>query len=1394
MLLNLFFSFLIVVSFSIANASGSYGALSFYKRSLSNRVPAINSRHFSSSQLLLHKDYHNNFFSEQYHIAKKYKYEKLTQDEKNRFLDSELNYLTLKKILLKPLSKLSSTNDIPSKVNEISTKYFVGFSKMYQNFIYGGYHHTVFELMGYINYLHNNKTRFNVKSFSLLDLLPKDDMLQDFNDGTEKLKRYRIDYATGKSLVSNVEYLLLKKKLSILTSRLNNDDLDIVASENHLLSDEDGFIDVFSDHEVFSFLSELSNSLGNMERTFLLIPTANGVRLKVHYEKGLFERAAINLLNGEEMDVTDIVRELRSVPLFLPEKENITIEGCFTLYWKGLASLNVERRNKGKQVWPDTHSAIMNSILYSSEPNKILDMKLKCLFHRVHISGKKFSSLFSELKYLKKREFTILGPEFIKSSTEENLIHTIASLSKTDFPFERSSISIRNEDLGESRISEIKGLHYRTIHDLKKTVTEKVEFKVLENGVVIIIVHVQPVMINGHTFNFFTINNETQLSKMDLRLGDDIFVYADENMAPKVLFSCKNGSKKPIQFPKICSKCQAPLKKVSRFGEDVLMCTSHLSCVNESATKIRNFTSAHGLYVPSLTTSVINGLIDTALISDAADLFSLAEKDYGITQFIEKNEYLLMLKEIEESKNCTLLQFINALSIPSIDINICQELIYKFGSLSSLRCLNIKKLSGFDINVARSIVNYFASEENQIMIDRLVEYGVNISEPTKEIFDLFSRSADQYNNEEYKNIVCKIIYNDEQHNISDFEYDLLDKKAREIEILNPDWILPRKNTFTKNQVVWVDPIVNLNKTYEIDDVSVFFENHEKDGCMVEPKINGMGCSLVYKKGILVEAYTKRNKLSSFNILAMLKTITHIPRQLTTNINGVIRGEIYVSDDEFRDFQAKQNDRNSTIFVEPLTAVVSFFRGYSSAEYLRNYINFFPFYLQIDEQYEDKPVIDSRQNLHAYFSNLGFKPLVRKTFPLFFTNKALIKYITDPEKRRRDFNVAIDGMVIKPNKLSLNTLENTKESIGYKFKLETLRSNVTEVKYIKQKNGFLSAVLSINPLQFSNGKKVTHISVEKISNLENIGINSTVSVGYIGGVVPKMEKIEEPENNQNVVHVGIPKKCPECNKNLNKNDEGRLKCDNTFCVGVTSISAIHHFAKVMKISTFDKITTLIDSGIIYDISAFYRILPEHLYSYLDSTEISDFFSDIERSKEINLETFLYALSINKVGERTARKLANRLPEVDEWFSIDENILRRKGIDSNIAISFVRYMKNNKQLIANLVDNIFRNSTEKTFKNNGHALVSNESDLEKVSLDSLLTQFINKNKTFEGILQQTTQALRISLIDSENLIELLKYLRIDAADIEKKKFLERDIKSSVKTKKRCLDTLSSIFPKS
>ena len=300
----------------------------------------------------------------------------------------------------------------------------------------------------------------------------------------------------------------------------------------------------------------------------------------------------------------------------------------------------------------------MSSILYSPEPNKVLDMRLRCLFHGVTIVGKKFSSISEQLKYLREKEFTVLRPEFVKLCTSENLSYTLELMSKMEFPFERSSIFASNDDLREAKIFNLKGFNYRSIHDFKKTVVDKVEFKVLPNGIVIAVVHVDPVMINGHTFNYFTINNEQQLNQINMRLGDELIVYAEENMPPKVLFSYKNGAKAPVKFPKHCSKCKSPLKKVSLSGEDVLMCISHLSCVDESADKIRKFTSAHGLYVPSLTSSIIRDLVDNNLISNAADLLDLFEKGYGEVTFMEKNEYNRISTEIKEAKKCRLENFI----------------------------------------------------------------------------------------------------------------------------------------------------------------------------------------------------------------------------------------------------------------------------------------------------------------------------------------------------------------------------------------------------------------------------------------------------------------------------------------------------------------------------------------------------------------------------------------------------------------------------------------------------------------------------------------------------------------------------------------------------------------
>jgi DNA ligase (NAD+) len=1160
--------------------------------------------------------------------------------------------------------------------------------KRWEPFLWYGFQPELFEDFEHLELWRSTSTRFGKERQKLeandpanLDFIPEKITVQLLVECKQIISKHRDLYQQGKPQIDDFRFDIFKRKFGSFLAKARKDKL-VAQPDPRPLAKSDEFCEAYSPLDLTAFLWRMRINLGVQMPNLLCTPIVSGVPFKVVYKGGFLQEACVTGRREKTVDITDLIRSLSSVPNLISERAETTVFGTLFLNKRDFQLLNLARINLGLTAWMDTRAAIMNTLLTSEEPNKTLGLKLKCFFDNCIIASDKetmrLDALSKVLEYLADKGFPTFPRTCVSSGSWMNILPSIYRTSG-DIPFENSGFIISIDELRDRNLASLKDCFYKVIPNIEKTRLNRINFNVLDNGTITAFAEVQPVKIDEKVINKFRVNSMSQLAKLDVRPGDTVEISSYRNMPAQIVKSEKNSSAKPIPFPSHCPKCKAAITQRVIDGEVTASCSTHLSCTDDRANEILHFSSICGLHIPSLTPAVINELLNKLLISEEEDLFSLSMHDYSLLEKIPRDNFERLLEEIKLAQNTTLERFIYSLNIPSVTYIIAEELAYAMGTVE--RLLNISKahlsrLKYTDPKTINNILSFFSNIKNIQKIRKLRASGVTIAEPNKEILELCYKNLETYTRENYKKIVKKIQACNEHYTITDFEFDLLNKTAKQIEDLHPAWTEPRLAIQRKRNLVECRDPVNIKRTYSEQELELFCEKIKSSRIIVEPKINGIGCMLEYEKGKLKRAILRSDQNSGEDFTDYAEYIRNIPKTLSESFTGIIRGELYITNKDLKKLNDERQKSGLEVYADSLGLLANFTTPTGKKNNpLYSSLNFFGFHM-IDKSI-CKVNLVSQIELHDYLKKIGFRYDFTETpFRIFTDSRMAVKYAADVEARRKEFSANIDGMVLKPNGFTkLPALP-----CAYKFKLETRLSHIKNIDFNLGTDGYIAAVAEIAPLQFSNGRVVTRVQLTNES-LKKIYEGDTVSINYAGGIRPVLEAIKEDKRKLDAVPIKLPDACPACHKNLEQQESGQLQCRNIHCVGQVKTPLLR-FAQAMNISkrVVDK---LIQNNLIAKISDFYRLLPEDIHNATDwsEEETTNLFLEIEASKTASMEKFLFALNIG-FGDEKSRQVASIVPDLKKLVHITIEDLCSKGINHNTAQQVIEYCKNNREEINSL----------------------------------------------------------------------------------------------------------------
>lgn len=534
--------------------------------------------------------------------------------------------------------------------------------------------------------------------------------------------------------------------------------------------------------------------------------------------------------------------------------------------------------------------------------------------------------------------------------------------------------------------------------------------------------------------------------------------------------------------------------------------------------------------------------------------------------------------------------------------------------------------------------------------------------------------------------------------ITDAEYDRMMVRLRELEARYPDSIPADSPTqrvggrassqFT--EVRHLEPLLSLGNVFSAEELRAFDERvrsglpaGSKVEYVMEPKIDGLACSLIYENGKLVRAATRGDGVVGENVTANVRTIRSIPLTLKVPDGETVpelldvRGEVYMPRQAFMRLNEQRAERGESEFANPRNAAAGSLRQLDPQVTASRSLSFFAYYL-VGEGAQPK-----HSESLALLAHYGFK--VSENYKVVENIDEAIKYIGDFNELRQGLSYDTDGAVIKVNDVYQQRIlgatgKDPRWATAYKYPPEQAETTLEDIDWRVGRTGVLTPTAVLTPVKLS-GSVISRATLhnEDFIRAKDIRIGDRVVINKAGEIIPEVLRVVVEKRTGDEKEVEIPSVCPECGWRVERQgEEAAIRCTNPHCPALGREGLIHFVSRdAMNIDGCGPsvINALLDAGLVRDAADLYSLRKDDLLKLerMGEKSADNLLAALAESKKNELDKLLFALGIRHVGAKVARILTTEFGSMEKLQQAQpEELAQIRDIGDKIAESVVTWL--------------------------------------------------------------------------------------------------------------------------
>ena len=471
----------------------------------------------------------------------------------------------------------------------------------------------------------------------------------------------------------------------------------------------------------------------------------DGASISLTYENGLLVRALTRGDGFQGDDVTANVKTIKSVPLKLkgdfPQK--FDIRGEIVLPFEGFHKMNEERIEIGEEPYRNPRNTASGS-LKLQDSAEVARRPLDCLLYHLIGTNLGVQTHFESLE--KARQWGFKVPNAAKSLSSLNEVFEFINYWDThrhDLPYETDGVVIKvnslaqQEELGYTAKSPRWAMAYKFKAEQVSTKLNSISYQVGRTGAITPVANLEPVELAGTIVKRASLHNADQIEKLDIRVGDEVFVEKGGEIIPKIIavdLSKRKSDSKQTVYITHCPECQTAL--VRQEGEAQHYCPNYNGCKPQIIGRIQHFISRKAMDIEGLGGETVALLVNAGLINNYSDLYELTKEQVIPLERMAEKSADNLVEGINKSKSIPFERVLYALGIRYVGETVAKKLAKHYKSIEALSIATQNELIEVDeigVKIAESVQAFFRSEANIKIIDRLKQFGLQLEISAKQL-------------------------------------------------------------------------------------------------------------------------------------------------------------------------------------------------------------------------------------------------------------------------------------------------------------------------------------------------------------------------------------------------------------------------------------------------------------------------------------------------------------------------------------------------------------------------------------------------------------------------------------------------------------------------------------
>ena len=504
----------------------------------------------------------------------------------------------------------------------------------------------------------------------------------------------------------------------------------------------------YSREEVQDWEKRIHRILGDAPVSYTCELKYDGASINLTYEHGELQQAVTRGDGIQGDDVTTNIKTIRSIPLRLKDgpPARFQVRGEIILPLDGFAKMNEERVQSGEDPYMNPRNTAAGSIK-QQDSSIVAERPLECLAYSMKGNSLGISSQFDLLNAARKWGFKVPSEARLCASIEE----VMTFIDQWDeerhaLPYETDGVVIKvndlqqQEELGFTAKSPRWALAYKFQAEEALTRLNEITYQVGRTGAITPVANLEPVLLAGTTVKRASLHNADQIAKLDVRVGDMVYVEKGGEIIPKttkVELAQRDPGSRPTQYITHCPECQTAL--VRKEGEAQHFCPNDTGCPPQITGRIQHYISRKAMDIEGLGSETVELLFKEGLIANYADLYTLTKEQVIPLERMAEKSAENLVDGIAASVKIPFERVLFALGIRYVGETVAKKLARAMGSIDTLMAASEEELLQVDEigeKIAESVVAFLGNEQNRKLVEQLRSHGVQ-----------FTLSADQLANQ-----------------------------------------------------------------------------------------------------------------------------------------------------------------------------------------------------------------------------------------------------------------------------------------------------------------------------------------------------------------------------------------------------------------------------------------------------------------------------------------------------------------------------------------------------------------------------------------------------------------------------------------------------------------------